>query len=374
MTVRFLSVILYFLLPVIAAGQSLTIEVSDNTQSHTLNEFNLGGEKIDLGDSAIYFSKTSRNITDIDSYGISPDLSLLGILTSQAGQHRAVIFSREGDTLLSYSVSDYDSSQDPSLGIFPLNNGSVLLRDNIVVHKLYDNFGKQETTVSNSSQTSGGQVVSDVEIDTKGYSIVIYTRQIKHENSRGSKVQLLNREGSLETVFMSRKRTIKDLQISERGQFITLVTEGDGPNEVLILDRYGNRLNKISDLQNAKSAVLTEGIECVTVFSQNRAVVYDSVTGERKGSTSFGSELITVRYFPADETLIALTGDLSEDKKEADELEFHAVHLGKRKVEREEFTGSIGFNPAIKYDIKRLDTGRYQLTGVNKLLELRAEF
>ena len=359
--------------PLVVISQSLSIEVKKGS-NNSLSTFILGDGSVTMNAASISFSETNNELRGIASYGVSADLSLVGTLSEVEGKKQATILSDTGTMLTEYEVSDFSAS-DPSLQVYPLNNGGVLIRDNIVSFNLYNPFGKTGVTASGGGQSSGGQVISEVAKSSAGNTIIVYTPQIKNGGSRGSNAGRLSLNGQLESIYSSGDRTIKDLQVSADGQFVSIITAKPGiDDEILVLDKYGNQISKMESSENLKSTSLSASSEHVTIYSAGRAAVYNMISGERIGSTSFGSSLIKAQYFSDDQILVALSGSLSGDGKVANNLEFHAIHFEKRQVERKEYRGSIGFNPMIDYHFRSVGSGKYHFTGANKLIEISAQF
>ncbi|MDZ7714595.1 MAG: hypothetical protein U5J95_00130 [Balneolaceae bacterium] len=370
---KLLFLVMICFIPLIVGAQSLSVEVHDG-DNNSLSTFNLQDGSVSFSSSGMVFNNSGRELSGVDSYGFSPDLSVAGILSQKSGTQKVTILNGAGTMLTEYEVIDY-SPTDPSLQIFPLNTGGALVRDNIVSFNLYDSFGNNSTTISSGGQSSGGQVISEVAMDSEGRTIIVFTPQVKNNGSRGSRAGRIDLNRKLDSIYFSRDRLIKDLQVSGDGQFVVIITEKEGTDDqVLILDKYGNQINKMESSENLKSASISADAEYITVYSEGRAAVYEMLSGKRLGSTSFGSSLILAHYFTEDEILLALSGDMSQNDKGASNLEFHAIHLGKRAVERQEFSGTVGFNPALKYYFERVAPGRYQLKGANKLLEISAQF
>lgn len=370
---KLLFLVIICFVPFSVGAQSLSIDVVDG-DANSLSTFNLEDGSVRISSSKIVFNSSGKEFSRVDSYGFSPDLSVAGFLVPESASKKAAIFDHTGTALTGYEIIDY-SPTDPSLQVYPLNTGGALIRDNIVSFNLYDSFGNTGTTISSGGQSSGGQVISEVAMDSGGRTIIIYTPQIKNNGSTGSRAGRIDLNGKLASIFYSQDRSIKDLQVSGDGQFVMIITGKEGTDDqVLILDKYGNQVNKMTSSEDLKSISLSADADYITVYSAGRAAVYETLSGERLGSTSFGSSLILAHYFADDEILLALSGDMSRTGKVASNLEFHAIHLGKRMVERQDFSSSIGFNPTLKYYFKRVSEGRYQLKGANKLVEISAQF
>src|SRR5699024_3697813 len=103
----------------------------------------------------------------------------------------------------------------------------------------------------------------------------------------GSQAHVLNASNRLENIYSNSGRIIKDVVISDNGQFIMLLTAGGGSDdEVVIMDRFGNELNVISTDEDIQDVRLSGAAEYITLASERRVLVFDMLKGERLGSTS----------------------------------------------------------------------------------------
>lgn len=369
-----LRLLCIFCFPAFATAQNLSVDAVGNTSNNNPSTFALKEGEVLINASRITFLSNRSTFSRYSAYGVSPDLSIVGLLTQNASASSALVLNSTADTLSTFKVTNL-SAQDPSIAVYPANTGAVLVRNNIANFNFYSPFGEIISNVSGSSQSKGGETISEVAMDPQWRTVVIYVPKIKRDNQLGSQAQYLSETNELKSLFFSRDRSIKALNVTENGQFVSVVTGKQGTDDqILILDRFGNELSTISSDEELSGVVLSDDAEFVTVFSQKRVLVLDAMTGERLGSTSFRSPVVQVNYFPEDKVLLSMTGRYAERTGIVNNVEFHAIDLGRRKVERKEYGSTLGFNKKIDKKFIREGRHRYRLQGANKKLQLRVSF
>lgn len=103
-------------------------------------------------------------------------------------------------------------------------------------------------------------------------------------------------------------------------------------------------------------------------------MVYSALDGERMGATSFREPVYLADYFPEDNLILALTGSFDENSGVLSDVEFKAIDLERRAITSESFSSSLGFSDAINSSLVRLSSGKYQLKGSSKIVNIRASF
>lgn len=368
------SIILFGLTPITWA-QSLSISTQANSAGNGSSTFTLAEGKVSLTANQISFQATGRTATGFTAFAISGDNSNLALLKGNGSASSAAIFSSTGNQLLEYEVTNI-SAGDPSVAVYPYNNGSLLVRDNIVNFSFYDSFGSIITNVSGSSQSQGGESIAEVAMDPAAQTVIIYTPKIKNENALGSQAGYVGSDMRLQNFFYSSDRSIKYLDVSDNGQFVLFITAKEGDEDrVHVTDRYGNELAAFSSDENLKAAHISEDAGVVTIYSAGRVLVYGTLSGERLGSTSFRSEIIEADYFSEDDTIVTLTGSYNDSNGSITDAEFHAVNIEERKVERKAYSsGTLTTNDALELEFKRMGRNHYRLDGTNKGLDIRVSY
>lgn len=358
----------------VCLGQSLSISAVSATSGNDPSTFTLAEGKVTFSSNQIRFLSTGNSLSGYLSYGISRDLSLVGIVEGSGSASRIVLMSSSGGTLSSFEITGITSG-DPSLAIYPFSTGSVLVRDNIANFSFYDSFGAIITNVSGSSQSEGGESISEVAMSPASETVIIYTPKIRRGEGLGSQAGYLDDAMSLQSLYYSSDRYIKYLDITDNGQFVVFVTSGDdGEDQIYVTDRFGNELAVISSEESLKEARLSDNAGFVTAFTGNRVLVFDSMSGKRAGSTSFRSEVIAADYFPEDNTIVALTGSYDEDSGTIGNAGFHAINMDRRKVERRDYNAALSVNKALEPSFSRHGANRYRFSGTNRTLELRVSY
>ena len=358
----------------VCTAQSLTVNTVDNTARNNVSTFNLEEGKASFGSRQVNFITGNTSMANYLAYGVSNDRSLLAFLKGTGPNSRLTLTNSLGATLSSFEIVNLVQG-DPSLAVYPANTGEVLVRDNIANFNFYDSFGDLIKNLSGSSQSKGGEAISEAVLSPDAGTVVLYTPKIKRENQLGSQVQYVDNTMNLKSLFFSTDRYIETLELTENGQFVIFVTSKEATNDAVhVEDRYGNEISVITTDEDLQGAYLSEDAQTVTAYSGRRVLIFDVLTGERIAGTSFRSGVIAVKYFPQDNTILALTGSYDEDTGTAENIDVHAIDIEERKVERKPYGSSIGFNKAVDHRFVRLGTNRYKLIGTSKHLEIEVSF
>jgi hypothetical protein len=374
MAANMLRILVFVLLPITTLGQSIDLSVSQETSTHTPSTFLLDEGTLTIAGGSLEFSESGQRISDFVSYGISSDRSVVSLLQRSSNEARIVLFSSEGDTLNAYSGSKIGRS-DPSLGIFSLNNGNTLLRDNITNFTFFDTHGEIYNSTSISSQTEDGEQISEVVISRNNETLVLYSPKVRRGNNLGSRAEVMTYSGDFNRLFSDTERYLKDVSLSANGDMVVAITAREGTDDrVVIMDRYGNPLNTISTSENLNGAVLSADSDYITLYSGGRIMVYEVLSGDRLGATSSGSSVFLADYFPEDNILLALTGNYSERRGILNGVEFRAINLEQREITSTEFSSPLGFSENITPRFVRIDTDSYRLEGSSKEIEINANF
>lgn len=307
------------------------------------------------------------------SLSISDASASLQVTTGKATAESVVIFDIDGTEIVfgNYSTTDPD---DPSLKVYPLQNGSFIVRENIANFVLYDSFGRAVKPISNSTQSREGESISELAMDPNGKTVVIYNPKFVREGEEGSRLRVIDVNNTPREIFYSSDQVIKAVKVSDSGEYIAIAAGKPGSDdEVVVLDKFGNQIQKVSFNQEIQGLNIYGSGNYLTVYSKSRAAVFNVLNGERIGSSSFRSSLLFANYSAADRSIIALTGNLED--KNASGLEVHVVNVGARKIARSSYAGgNLALNDREFIRLKRTGQFRYTLTGLSKDLNVRASF
>jgi hypothetical protein len=271
------------------------------------------------------------------------------------------------------SVGSYSlpGESDPSLEAYALPDGSVIVRENIANFLIYDTFGTVKKSISNSSQSEGGEAISELSMDPSGKTIVVYNPKVNMNGQTGSRAKLIDKKANPVDVFYSQDRVLSVVEVSSNGEFIAFASSKTGTDDkVELSDRFGNILNTITFDQEVKGVTFSENGLYVAIYSGGRVAAYEVRSGERAGSTSFRNTSVQfAAYDPADKTIIALTGSGSLSLSD---IQLHTVNISARKIAREEFSGTLSLRS--QPSLTRTGSGRYTISGFDQELNLRAQF
>ena len=374
MVANTLRTLFFVLFPFLAFSQSLTLSTTAQTSDNTPSTFRLADGEVTITDGNIAFSQSGQRVSNYQAFGISADQSIISLLKRSSGNAQFVLLSASGDTLNSFTGMRIGSS-DPSLGVFPFNNGDMLLRDNITNFTLFDTIGEVYNSTSISSQTDDGEQISEVVRSRNNQTLVLYSPKVRRGNKLGSRAEVMTSSGGFERIYSDTDRYLKDVIVSKEGDVIVAITARDGTDDqVVVMDSYGNTLNTISTEENLKGASLSADLEYLTLYSGGRVMVYEALTGERLGATSTRSSVFLADYFPEDNLLLALTGRYSERRGIMNGAEFRAINLEQREITSEEFSAPLGFTKKITPYFVRTGADSYRLEGGSKEIEIDANF
>lgn len=369
-----LQLILIFFLPLIVSAQSINVDATPATSGNGAGVFSLAdGAAVELESQRIRFLGSGPT-SGFAAVGISPDRSIVSLLKNNQGKAKVLLLNAKGDTLHEYT-SIALGANDPSLSVYPTNAGHLLLRNNIMNFTFHDELGEIGTNLSNGSSTQQGETISELVTNPGHETFIIYTAKIKSAGMVGSKVQLIDTDKQFRRIFESGDRYIKDLQLSDDGNMVSVVTAAEGTNDqVIVMDKYGNEINTIVSEEELVGANLAADGKHLTLFSENRIRVFDLLQGENLGSTSLQQPVFMADYFSADDMLLIVSGNYSTNSGTLDNIEVKAVDLARRDIVSENISGILNFHEAFTPKIKRVSPNQYQLDGANREIKIDVAF
>lgn len=358
----------YFILFLVTAmtsslsiAQSLTVSESSATSGNAANQYMISGHQVatDNGDLSLAGNAASSSINTLTAVSAVLQNSL------------AKVHAGNGDELVSTSYNL--ENDDASAKIYAKLNGGFVIRENIANFLFFDSMGDVEQSISNSSQSTEGESISELAADPSFKTVVLYNPKIVSGGVEGSRAKVVRNNLTTTDIYYSSNRAIRTVKVSDNGQFIAIVTYRSGTEDlVVITDRFGNDLAEINFDQTVEDVVISEDGSYITVRSNSRMGVYSVRDGERNGSASFRSRLVYAEYVPEDQTVIALTG--SRSGSSLTEVEVHAINVAERAIQRESFGAELRVTDLIPIKLSRTGTYNYSLTGLNKTLDLNVSF
>lgn len=263
---------------------------------------------------------------------------------------------------------------DPSFKIYPLQNGAYIVRENIANFVLFDSFGSVIRPISNSSNSEDGEKISELATDPMGKTIVLYNPQVRNGDKRGSRAKVIELENSERDIFYSADQEIRAVRVSESGEFIAIAYGKEGSDdEITVMDRYGNEIRKIVFDRKVKGLNLYGSGSTLTVFSEGRVAVYNVLSGERIGSSSFrNGTLQFANYSASDQTIVGLTGDLNGTT--LSDIEVRIINVAARKIASQKYSGTVQITEPDNISMIKNSRFNYTITGINKNLNLKVSF
>lgn len=364
--------IIVVLFPLAVSAQSLNLSVTAETSDNKISTFLLADGNVSVNNGTLKFLNSDQNV-EYDVFGVSSDYKTIAVLQWNGQEGNIRLFKGSGEELNSFDTISL--ADQASFGLYPLDNGDIILRDKIANFTFYDSFGKIVTSMSSSSQSKEGEAISEVTTSRNGQTTVIYNPKIKRNGELGSKAQVQIGTKEFKDIFFSRDRYLKDVIVSDDGSLIVAITAKSGTDDrVVIMDRFGNELNTITAEENLKGAALSHDLEYLTLFSGGRVMVHATLNGKSLGATSLRSPIKVADYFPQDNMIIAITGSFSEQTGVLNGVEFRAVNLKKRSLASKEFPGALGFSVGIDARLVRNGASSYVLKGTNKHVRVQTSF
>lgn len=359
-----LSVIIFSFLSLTSLkSQSIQISEASETASNSFNQFPVAGYTVNILDNNISF--VSGNVQSSSVNGLT---SISTILISD----EVNVFEGAGAQL--YASSSFSSSGgDSSVKLYAKANGGFIIRENIANFLFFDSWGEIQQSISNSSQSTEGESVSELASDPAFKTVVLYNPKIVRNGVEGSRARIMNNNFTTTNIFSSSDKAIRKVNVTNDGQFIGIVSYQNGSDDVFSMyDRFGNELAEIIFDQTIEDAVISGNGKYVTLRSNGRVGVYSIITGERIGSTSFRSRLIYAKFVSDDQTIVALTADQSGSVLE--NIQVHAINIEARAVQRQQYNSELSMTNLLPIELEREGAYRYVLSGLNKTLNLEVQF
>ncbi len=313
----------------------------------------------------------------IPSIGLAQSLQI----SASSGNNSTLKGDLSGDQILilengkRINSGEYSAmGDDPSFKVYPLQNGSYIVRENIANFVLFDSFGSIIRPISNSSQSQDGEKISELAMDPMGKTVVLYNPQIRNGNKRGSQAKVVGLEGADRNIFYREDQEINAVRVSESGQFIAIGYGKEGEdNSVLVMDKFGNEIEEFVFDRTITGINLYGSGSTLTVYSEGRVAVFNVLTGERIGSSSFrNGNLIFANYSSSDQSIVGLSGDVRGNT--LSNIEVRIINVDARKIASEEYSGSVQIMDMNSITLNRTGRFSYTISGLSENLNLKASF
>ncbi len=351
---------------------SMTPEGGGGSSYFVINQFSKNSEplKLVIRKNLVSFLNTNKTVSNPQSWNISPDRSVLAALTAVGVEE----YEYPGKGLA--TVSQQLSGNDPSLAVYPLNDGTFILRSNIAHFELMNADGKTLSTTSNAAGTSGGEAISEFLKDPSGLAVFLINPKINKGNSVQSRIQRWDLVSDNTSAIFYGDGPITEVQTSEDGALLAVHYEHNGHSVIEIRDGFGNEFRK----QNFKSKLTGFTLSgsgtdrYLTVWKGNLIRTFDILSGKRIVYTSFqGPQVKEAVYEPQDHNLVGV--GLTNDGGSVQKFEVFVVNMQKRKIATKNYDGSLNWDPDhLPLKISREGTNRYVVTGISTPLKIAASF
>ncbi|MAO63948.1 MAG: hypothetical protein CL666_02990 [Balneola sp.] len=339
-------------------AQSIRVSESASTRGHSSDQFLVAGHQVDISERGLDGS-ADASLSSVSAVSVIFEGNSVQLFGGAGASLNEVTYEAEPG--------------DDSFKLYVEPNGGFIVRENIANFLFYGPDGGIKNTVSNSSQSTEGESVSELAADRMFKTVVLYNPKIISDGVEQSRARVIDERGVATNIFYDSQRAIKDVAVSEDGQFVAVVSVAQGSDDqVSIVDRFGNELGEFTFNQNIEDVTFSPDARFITIRSNSRVGIYSVISGEREGSTSFRNILQYAAYVPEDENIIAVTADRNGEV--LSNVEFHAINLAARSIERQEYTGRIGNSDFFDISMERTARNTYTFSGWNKILNVSVRF
>lgn len=349
-------------------SQSIEIESAPGQNSYSVNTFTAGDGTVTI--TGNQFVLGSAQIANPEAWSFSSSNQRASFLQRGNGIN-LLSYNSNGSSLIEQNL-EFFSPSDNTINSYQFENGEIILRDNVANFSFLNAKGETTYQVSNSSGSTDGEQESQLASNPLGSTIVLYNPVIAYGGETGSRAQIVYGDQDTEVFYSSREDEIKDVRVSESGEFITIVTVGASGNIATVYDRFGNEIFQQTSDEDLIGATLSESATHLTIYSSGRVQVYEVPSGERLGSASSRSSILFAGYDPEAQTIIALGGSLSGLRIE--EPEITVVSISQREIAREDVPFSIATLDLSRLNISATGSNSYEISGLNRNLLVEVAF
>ena len=359
-------------LPATLFAQTVTAEFYPENKASAVSQYPLqNGVLSASGDTFQFGTENPVTIINPIEFSLSGDRHLVGSLQFGNGLEAAV-YNDKGDALLNKELENL-SSADETIGFKLLNTGEFVIRDNVANFSFFNPAGSRVSTYSNIASTSGGEQTSEIEVTNDGTLNVVYNPVIRYQNGRGSRITLVTGDNEGSEFYNSYNRVIIRLSISELDHTISVITENsEGSRSLHWFDRFGNLLFEMDSDLDIEGFTMNNDGNYITVFVGSRVQVYETETMERLGSASSRSSIVQAAYFPENNLILILGGEI--DNQRIGNPDITAVDLQRRQIERASLNESVMYMDATDITIESESSNSFRIDGINRPIRVTTQF
>ena len=352
---------------------SVTPEGGGGSRYFVINEASRNTEplKLVIRKNLVSILNTNTTLSNPKSWNISPDRSVLAAITATGVEE----YEYPGKALASVSQQT-EGGNDPSLAVYPLNDGKFIMRSNIAHFDLNNSAGQTLSTTSNAFGTKEGEAISDLLMSPTGMLAYLINPKIKKGNSVESRVQRWDLvSGSTSAIFYGNGPII-NVKVSKDGALLAIENEVHGHSVITIMDGFGNEIRKHSFKEKLNGFSLSgQGADrYLTVWKGNLIRTFNVLSGKRIVYTSFqGPQVEQASYESHDHNLVGVA--LTSQGETIHKFKVFVVNMLKRKIATQDYDGSLLWDPShLPLKINREGMGQYVVTGISTPLKIAAHF
>jgi len=326
--------------------------------------------------NAIILKSTAVQLNNYKSFGISPDKAMMGVLHQDSGNYATTLFEEPGKKLIQNKGLSFGSN-DPSLKVYPLNNGRIIVRSNIAHFDIYNPEGALKASFSNGSGSLQGESISRLVTDYSGETIIVYNPKINKKGHKESRIQRVDPvSGHTTMIYYNSSESIKDIQVSHDGQFLAVLFENHKKSHVVIMDLFGNKIHSFHFDNALTHIAFSNNDRYITMVQGNSVTVYHILSGKKAGAAYLrGYDVTYANYIPADHAILGIGSNYNKGSDKLNKVEFSVVDLKRRKIASRTYSGNLTWYPeTFPVSIDRLGRDHYRINGFSSLFRIKADF
>ena len=350
---------------------SITPEGGGGSQYFVINESAKNREplKLVIRKNLISILNTNTTLSNPVSWNFSTDRSVLAAITGIGVEE----YEYPGKPLATVS-QQLSASNDPSLAVYPLNDGKFIVRSNIAHFEFTGTDGKTLATTSNAAGTKQGESISDVIMSPSGMSAYLVNPRIKNSNGVSSRIQRWDLTSGNTTAIFYGNGPLEGVQVSHDGALLAVHTVEHGHSVITVMDGFGNKIRTLNFKSKLTGFALSgqNTDRYVTVWKGNLIRTFDVMSGKRIVYTSFqGPQVRKAIYESHDRNVVGVA--LTHSGNTISQFEVFVVNMQKRKIATQDYDGSLQWDPDhLPLKIKREGANRYLVTGISTPLNIAA--
>jgi len=317
------------------------------------------------------------DFSNVLDYDLSPDSRHIAVLREDldnpAQPFIIEIYNEEGVKVgLQTELVDLDV-HDPSLKLFLLANGTIVLRDNIVGFTIYDISDLYVDRVSNASGSPEGETISRLVSSREGKQVYVYNPRIIQGDGFSSRISSLDMAGSIDYLYEAEGSEILNLTATESGEYVfAVLSDENDKREVLKINSTGEVVARhVPDMDSPGYYVQPE-LGTVTWFEQNNAQVYDIESNERVANAYFRQQnIVFAMYEPQDNVVLTVTGTRNNRDGVISANAVRIVDLDARTlIHSSDLNHRFTFDPDNEPRMYRTGTNAYQFLRVGNAVNI----